>query len=107
MSALKSAIVRDLVVVDLFPSVLTKIPFMCDGKLGHEQDLGNSNFVIQAGTAFNLKLNPRLAANKSVEALKDPVKKKLAVFELQKTTLLVRRDCNFSATFAQLLLLQV
>jgi hypothetical protein len=54
------------------------------------KDLANANFVIPNGAVFALKTNPKVAAGRAVDSLRDPKKNKMTVFELQKTTLLVR-----------------
>jgi hypothetical protein len=53
-----------------------------------QQDLTNANFVIQTGQTFNLKTNPKVAATRAVDGLRDPKRCKIQVFELQKTLLL-------------------
>ena len=63
------------------------------------KDLANANFVIPNGATFVLKTNPKVAATRAVEALRDPKKSKLTVFDLQKTTLLVRRRIFVISSF--------
>lgn len=63
-----------------------------------QQDLTNANFVIPNGQLFTLKTNPKVAAARAVEGLRDPKRCKMQVFELQKTSLL---DDAFGSAFLE------
>lgn len=53
------------------------------------KNLANPSFNIPTNALLHLKTSPHVSAKKAVEALKDPARNKVTVFELQKSSLKV------------------